>query len=404
MKVLKGFAISILGILLFLSLSVFGIAFTVKQTVLNPNFIAAEINKFPLSSIVLQITASEMDIPAELKTSLDKTIVAMEPQLKQQAGAAVKSVYSYLLGKKASPELAKTLRSTLLSDSFAYSLIDNIDITWYGTEVIRQQLNDQGIPAALLPLLDRIEPILVKAEPQIKIQLKAAVPFVLDYLLGQTDGFTASFNLNAGVEDIKVEAKIILRDNPAFAGMTDAQLNAYIDNNLSPQLADINSSLTLDQTSLGTDAQFTKAIQEAEDSLAQVRPYTVMFQQYYIWLIIFIVLLIAGIAAIHRSTKGATRSLGSIFLSYGIIEFVSLLIFRLYVAPKFVFPEITANVPTDLAKFTRQSIFDFMSPLWWFSLGCLIAGVALLVVSFVYRPAEKAKTEPPATIESTPQS
>ncbi|MBN1368316.1 MAG: hypothetical protein JW967_10370, partial [Dehalococcoidales bacterium] len=98
MKALKITATVILGIVLFLSLFVFGIAFNLKMTVLNPNFIAAEIDKVPISEIFLDNSAFEMDIPAELKASLDKTVVAIEPQLKEEAGNAVKSVYDYLLG------------------------------------------------------------------------------------------------------------------------------------------------------------------------------------------------------------------------------------------------------------------------------------------------------------------
>jgi hypothetical protein len=104
------------------------------------------------------------------------------------------------------------------------------------------------------------------------------------------------------------------------------------------------------------------------------------------------VLVIAGIAAIHHSVRGATRSLGITFLVYGIIEFVPLIIFKLLIAPNYVYPELDANTPTYLHTYVRQVISDSMSPLWWFSMGCLIVGIALIVVSFVYHPAKKAST------------
>ncbi len=299
----------------------------------------------------------------------------MEPQLKQEASAAVKSLYDYLLGKKDNPELAQTLRSTLLSDSFVYSVIDNIDLAALLESTFREQFTNQGLPRELTPLLDRMKPILVKAEPQLKTQLKAAVPPILDYILGMTNSFSATFNLDNIVNDIKAEAKTILRNDPAFAGATDAQLNAYIEKNLSPQLNEVNTSITIDQTTLGADAQLTSSLREAEDSLAQVRPYILMFQTYYIWLIVLMVLVIAGIAAIHHSVRGATRSLGITFLVYGVIEFIPLIIFKLLIAPNYVYPELDANTPAYLHTYVRQVISDSMSPLWWFSMGCLIGGI-----------------------------
>jgi hypothetical protein len=330
------------------------------------------------------------NLPSEVQTSLEKTITAMEPQLKQETSDAVKSLYDYFLGKKSSPELATTLRNTILSDTFVNSLIDNTDIATLLADTIHDQLNTQGIPRALLPLLDQIKPILTKEEPQLKIQLKKAAPPVLNYIVGETNSFNVTFTLDAVVNDLKIEAKNILKNNPPpeLAGVPVSQLDPYIDQyiaqNLTPQLSDIASGLTIDQTTIGTDAQFTQPIKDAENTLAKVRPYIAMFQQYYIWLIVLMVLLAAGIAAIHRSVRGATRSLGSIFLSYGIIEFVPLLAFRL-LAPKYIFPTMMADIPSELTAFAQQGIFDFMSPLWWFSMGTLIAGIVLFVVSFVYQ-------------------
>ena len=398
MKALKIVATVILGIILFLSLFVFGIAFNVKQTVLNPKFIAAEINKIPITSIFQNTTAYEMDIPNEIKDSLEITIAAMEPQIKQQTGDALKSVYDYLLGKKASPELATTLRDTILSNTFVNSLIDNLDLATLLTDSIHDQLNTQGIPRELLPLLDQIKPILTKNEPQLKTQLKAAMPPVLDYITGKTNSFKVTFTLDAVVNDLETAAKTILKNNPVFAGATDAQINSYITQNLDPQLKDIASGLTLDQTTLGQDAQLTQSLNEAENSLAEVRPYILQFQTYYIWLIIFMIVVAGGIVALNLSVRKATCAIGSVLLAYGIIEFVPLMVFQ-FLAPRYFYNDMLADVPAYLNTYARQAIFDSISPLWWFSLGTLIAGIALLVVSFVYRPAQPTITAPATTNE-----
>ncbi len=61
-------------------------------------------------------------------------------------------------------------------------------------------------------------------------------------------------------------------------------------------------------------------------------------------------------------------------------------------------------MPAYLETYAQQAAFHAIAPLFWFSLGCLIAGIALLVVSFVYHPAEKVLAEPPVASEPTPQS
>ena len=408
MKALKIAGTVILGIILFFSLFVFGVALNVKMTVLNPNFVAAEIEKVPISEIFLDDSNMDWDIPAELKASLDETVVAIEPQLKEEAGNAVRSVYDYLLGKKDNPELAQTLRSTLLSDPFVYELIDNTDLAGLLAQIISEGLENADIPAEFEPLVDRVEPILIKAEPQLKDQLKAAAPDILDYILGLRDGFTVSFSLDPVVDELTQEVKTILHINPLFSGLSDAQIDDYIDRNL-PQLVDISEAFTFDQDTLGTDAQLTEVIREAEDSLAEVRPYILMFQTYFIWLIVFIIVVAGGIVGLNLSVRQATRAVGAVLLAYGFIEFVPLVIFK-FIGGNYLSDGNFAGVPAYLETYAQQAAFDAIAPLFWFSLCCLIAGIALIVVSFVYRPSEPRRpeeqiiVEPPVNNELPPQS
>ena len=106
---------TIIGILLFISLSVFGIAFTLKSTVVNSSFITNEIEKVPVSALVTDSLNSESDVSVqnfnvnlspEIKTAIEQTVSETEPELKQQTGQAVNLIYDYLQGKKPSPEVA----------------------------------------------------------------------------------------------------------------------------------------------------------------------------------------------------------------------------------------------------------------------------------------------------------
>ena len=52
MNVLKGLALGLLGFLLFVSLSTLGLAITLNQTILNPDFVVAEMDKLDASSLI----------------------------------------------------------------------------------------------------------------------------------------------------------------------------------------------------------------------------------------------------------------------------------------------------------------------------------------------------------------
>ena len=104
MNVLKGFGVGILSFLLFCSLAVFGIAFTVHSTLLNPDFIAAEVDRVDVSALVSAVIEERVsaELPPEaqfLKTAIRDVVSDQEPWIKQQVNAAIYSAYDFLLGR-----------------------------------------------------------------------------------------------------------------------------------------------------------------------------------------------------------------------------------------------------------------------------------------------------------------
>ena len=59
MNVLKEIAVALLSFLLFLCLSLFGIAFTLKSTALNPDFVTSEINRLDVSTLLKDLIIIE---------------------------------------------------------------------------------------------------------------------------------------------------------------------------------------------------------------------------------------------------------------------------------------------------------------------------------------------------------
>ncbi|MFC2033894.1 hypothetical protein ACFLTT_00620 [Chloroflexota bacterium] len=129
MKVLKSLALSLLSFLLFLSLSIFGTVYMFKSTLLNPDFVTAEINRLDLPELVGEITEGFFDIQgtdgeqylAILTEATNETITEVEPWIKEQLNSAIYSSYDYLLGN------SENINLTISTEPFTDSLKEN---TW----------------------------------------------------------------------------------------------------------------------------------------------------------------------------------------------------------------------------------------------------------------------------------
>jgi len=133
-----------------------------------------------------------------------------------------------------------------------------------------------------------------------------------------------------------------------------------------------------------TRQAIAEGIAEAEDRLEEAREYVGYFQLGYKILIGLMVLLIAGIVLLNREVKGATRKIGTTFLSYGAIWYAGILVGKHFAGT--MLPEQMAkiDIPLSLQEWPLQLISDATAPLQTLSLGLLIGGVVLIVVSFVY--------------------
>jgi len=100
MGLAKRAAIAFLGFLLFLSLSVLGLAFTLNRTVLNPDFAISQLDRLDVPSLagerLIERIPEEMGFMAEY---LDDMITDLEPWVREQVSTAVHAGYDYLLGR-----------------------------------------------------------------------------------------------------------------------------------------------------------------------------------------------------------------------------------------------------------------------------------------------------------------
>jgi len=109
MNFFKSFGLAILGVFLFLSLSFFGLVFTLDQTFLNPDFTVSQVDRLDIASLAEDIVRdqviSQATIPITLPIDIfiagavNETITDLEPWLKQQARDVTYSIYDYLEGR-----------------------------------------------------------------------------------------------------------------------------------------------------------------------------------------------------------------------------------------------------------------------------------------------------------------
>ncbi|MCK4369310.1 MAG: hypothetical protein KAV68_06625 [Dehalococcoidales bacterium] len=125
MKFLKGLALAILGFLLSLSLIVFGFTLTINQTILNPDFVASQVDSLDIPSLAEEVLREQIpqgqeymsEVVAEAATD---TIAEQELWIKQQARDGIYAFYDYLEGR------SQSLSVTISIESIKESLRDNL--------------------------------------------------------------------------------------------------------------------------------------------------------------------------------------------------------------------------------------------------------------------------------------
>ncbi|MBI3041053.1 MAG: hypothetical protein HYY80_05340 [Chloroflexi bacterium] len=125
MKFLKGLAISLLSSLLFFSVALFGIIFMLDNTLLDPDFVTAEINRLDIASLARDLLGAKVSTGMpQLDRAIDKTVADLEPWLKEEAGRLIYSGYDYLLGR--TEELSLIISTEPAKNTLKDNLIEAI--------------------------------------------------------------------------------------------------------------------------------------------------------------------------------------------------------------------------------------------------------------------------------------
>lgn len=293
MNFLKSLLVSLLTLILFLSLTMFATVFTLKSTLLDPDFVVKQVDRLEVSELVAEITRAQIGGQLSTETSfleeaLFQAIEDNEPWLKEQVNSAVYAFYDFMLGESDRLSLVISL------DRLKNSLRDTVWRTF--------------------------------------------------------------------VEEIPPELSLLPPD----------QIEQYF-NEYYQQVDDmIPSEFEMDESLIPG---------EVMAMLLQAKQYISYVQTAYIGLIILMLVLILAIIFLSRNVKDAARGLGITFLFSGVAQYVILWATSRYSPALLPF----ADIPPSLQTWLVQLADDLMAPLQTLSIGVMAVGVALIIVSFVYR-------------------
>jgi hypothetical protein len=99
MKFLKGMALGFVGFFLFISLPVSGLCITLYNTILNSDFVIAEINKLNVTEVVRAYVNEQLyNQDSFYASAIDTTLTHEKIWIDQQISQTVSKSYEYLLG------------------------------------------------------------------------------------------------------------------------------------------------------------------------------------------------------------------------------------------------------------------------------------------------------------------
>lgn len=391
MSLLKSLALSLLSFLLFLSLSTFGSALILKNTLLNPDFVTGELKSLDIASLTEEFITMQTpggETATEMEAALVKTITSLEPLIKEQLSTATYSIYDYLLDESQGLDLALTLKNTVLSTDFVASLVEELDISSLAGEYLKQQISG-SIPPEMAYLTENInqylDEVITELKPWLKEQITAAADPLADYLLGESQGFSIVISLEPVKEGIrdKLWTDLLESPPPELTSIPRAMWESLFDQFYQEFAAGIPATFELDQNLLGTEtpARIAEALTSAEEALAEAKVYVGYFHLGYKLLIGFMVLLVLGIILISRQVKYITRTLGTTLLVYGAFQYAGVFVAKRFAGE----PLPLAEIPTALQTWLPQFFYGILAPIEMFSLYVLGGGMVLLIVSFVYK-------------------
>jgi len=275
--------------------------------------------------------------------------------------------------------LAFMINATILNPKFVVSELDKLN----ATSLINEQLT-RLIPQQEAGFMkEAIDATFTDLEPWLKEQLKTSIYAAEDYITGKSKSLSLTISTEPLRESLKENLWEAIQKSPPpeLAGLPPAQAEQLFNQLYEQQIAN-NIPPKFEVTERTLPPQIMGI-------LTQVKQYVSYVQIAFKGLIALSIVLVLGIVLIRRQVRASTRALGVTFTVYGAIWYGGI-----FAAKQFLSPQIAQmgfNLPAGLQPMIPKLLDDLVSPLQMFTLGFLVAGVVLLIVSHVYKPRQAAE-------------
>jgi hypothetical protein len=270
--------------------------------------------------------------------------------------------------------LALTLNQSILNPDFIADHVDSLDIAALTDEMVRDQIPPEAAEFMGGSLEIVLNDVIADIEPWLKEQARNGIYVFYDYIEGRSESLSLIISLETMMESFRenlLEA-VLASPPPELVGFPPAEIELQFNTYYSQIEEEIPSAIELVETTL--DAEVMEQIERAKQ-------YVGYFNLAFILLIAFSLLIILIIILVYREVKGSTRQLGITFLSVGAVSLVGAFVARSVASSQLVQNEL----PTTLQTWAPDVITDVLMPLGIYSIGLIVVGIALTVVSFVYK-------------------
>jgi hypothetical protein len=274
--------------------------------------------------------------------------------------------------------LAFTVNRTVLNPYFIVSRLDTLDASSLMAEALKEGVPEEVMAMVPAGLIDEVlDDVLSELEPWLKEQIAGAVYTVYDYLWGRSQNLSLAVDVAPLKEEVRDKLRQALLTSPP-AGLEmipPAELGRLFDEFYEQISGEIPSTLEINESTLN------ELIPDIMPALIRARRYVGYFQIIYWALIISTALFIMGIILLERRVRGATRWIGIPCLISGIASYVGTFVIRNLAGGLIA----QVNLPVPLGSWLAQLLSDSLAPMRVYGIVLMVVGVALLIVSVVYK-------------------
>ncbi len=274
------------------------------------------------------------------------------------------------------------MNRTLLSPDFAIAQVDRLDVPALAGEALRGQIPLEELPAEMEFIGEAVDDTIADLEPWIKQQADAAIYAGYDYLLGKTESLSIVIDLAPAKESMRenVWQALIVSLPPEIAELPQTELEQLFDEFYGELAEQIPATFEINESMINAVSPEIMGMK----ALDFMRWITGWGQLAYRISIGVMIGSIVGLVFLHRRVKSAARSIGIPFLISGISSFVGAIVAGRFAAAMIAGVEL----PAELQTWVTQLMSDVLAPMRMLGIWFMAAGIALLIVSVVYKRRE----------------